>query len=120
MKHTTFVQLTRRELDTVLAALRTYVNLGYGDPGLRPLDIHDIAAEHDTSLGAEEIDTLCEELNESLPIEWAHECPRCDCDTVEGGAVEIEDDMTTQRCWCPECGAEWILGFGLVSVSILP
>ena len=44
----------RAELVTVLAALTVYKNLGYGDPGNRPIQIHDIAAPNDVMSSLDE------------------------------------------------------------------
>lgn len=51
---------------TVLAALRFYQAKGQGDPYNRSLDIHEIAingGEVVSSLDADDIDNLCQELN---------------------------------------------------------
>lgn len=59
------LQLDQEELNTVLAALRTYQEAGYGDPFNRPDRIQAIAAPtiNDTSLDDSAIDNLCERLN---------------------------------------------------------
>lgn len=61
------------ELNTILAALRTYQELGYGTPALRPDRINDIACPtiDDTSLDDAAIDELCERLN-CAPAEEAN------------------------------------------------
>lgn len=61
----TTITLEDAELDTVLAALRTYQEAGYGDPFKRPDRIQDIACpdEDSTSLCDEDIDALCERIN---------------------------------------------------------
>ncbi|WP_372997458.1 hypothetical protein [Marinobacter sp.] len=52
-------------LHTILAALRTYQGLGYGDPDNRPNDIHEIATNggDQISMDAVGIAELCEMLN---------------------------------------------------------
>jgi len=52
-------------LHTILAALRTYQGLGYGDPENRPNDIHEIATNggDQISMDAVGIAELCEMLN---------------------------------------------------------
>jgi hypothetical protein len=58
------VLVSRGELATILAALRTYQEAGYGDPDRRPDRIHDIAAgDLWTSLDDAGIDDLCERIN---------------------------------------------------------
>ncbi|MDE4297165.1 hypothetical protein PXK56_18430 [Phaeobacter gallaeciensis] len=56
------VELTGRERDTILAALRHYQRV----PKHEILDLVDIATNGDehVALSGEEIDTLCEELNQ--------------------------------------------------------
>lgn len=58
-------ELSPAERNTVLAALRTYQEAGYGDPANRPQRIQDIACPSisDTSLDDAGIDELCEQLN---------------------------------------------------------
>ena len=53
------------ELATILAALRNYQQQGLCDPAKRSPDLDDIATNGGTvaALSAEEIDTLCENLN---------------------------------------------------------
>lgn len=53
------------ELNTILAALRYYQHNGMGEPNNRPDWLEDIACptEDDTSLDAEGIDFLCDQLN---------------------------------------------------------
>jgi hypothetical protein len=53
------------QLNTVLAALRLYQSCGYGNSGLRPDWVQEIAAPtiNDTSLDSDGIDALCEQLN---------------------------------------------------------
>lgn len=56
--------VSRGELATILAALRTYQEAGYGDPDRRPDAIHEIAAgDLWTSLDDAGIDDLCERIN---------------------------------------------------------
>lgn len=102
-----FVQLQDRELDTILAALRHWQRTDMDS---------EIAREHGKPLDVTEIDTLCQHLNCSAPVEFAHECPYCDNEDVEGGSVEIEDDMATQVCYCGDCKAQWVVSFGLFDV----
>jgi hypothetical protein len=60
-------EIDNEELATILAALRTYQEAGYGEPCNRPDRIQDIATQGDgteyTSLDADDIDELCERLN---------------------------------------------------------
>jgi predicted DNA-binding transcriptional regulator AlpA len=58
-------EIDNAERDTILAALRTYQEAGYGDPNNRPDRIQDIACPtiDDTSLDDDAIDRLCERLN---------------------------------------------------------
>lgn len=58
-------EISDQEHATVLAALRTYQQRGYGDPANRPDNIHEIATNCDLviSLDDEGIDALCERLN---------------------------------------------------------
>lgn len=60
-------------LHTILAALRTYQELGYGEPDIRPNDIHDIATNggDQISMDDEGISDLCEMLN-SGDLELTH------------------------------------------------
>ena len=54
----------RAELATILAALRTYQEAGYGDPIKRPSRIDDIASgDHGRGLHGDEICDLCERIN---------------------------------------------------------
>lgn len=55
--------LEQCEIDTILAALRFYQHCGMGDPVNRPVWLHDIAANNDTSLDDNGIDKLCETIN---------------------------------------------------------
>jgi hypothetical protein len=62
------VQLTieNQDLHTILAALKVYQDLGYGEPANRPMAVHDIAigGELDViSLDDAGIDDLCERIN---------------------------------------------------------
>jgi len=58
------ITVDRAELATILAALRTYQEAGYGTPVLRPARIHDIASGDDwNSLDDAGIDDLCERIN---------------------------------------------------------
>lgn len=59
------VTLSDQDVNTILAALRTYQQCGYGDPGQRPDDIHDLATNGDEqiSMDDESIDRLCERIN---------------------------------------------------------
>ena len=62
------VSVSDEQLAAILAALRTYQQLGYSDPNQRPDDIHDIATDGDTlvSLDDEGIDELCDLLNSPI------------------------------------------------------
>lgn len=59
------VRLSDQEVNTILAALRTYQAAGYGDPFARPDDIHEIATRGDEqiSMDDEGINSLCERIN---------------------------------------------------------
>ena len=59
------IDLDGQEINTILAALRTYQEAGYGEPCNRPLRIHDIATNDDSeiSMNDEAIDALCEKIN---------------------------------------------------------
>ena len=59
--------LQPQDVNTILAALRTYQEAGYGEPCNRPERIHDIATDgdNDTSLDSAGIDDLCERINTS-------------------------------------------------------
>lgn len=59
------IEIDKAETDTILAALRTYQEKGYGDPCMRPDRIQAIAAPtiDDTSLDDAGIDELCERIN---------------------------------------------------------
>ena len=59
------IEIDSQDLNTILAALRTYQAAGYGEPCNRPLPIHDIATNMDAeiSMNDEGIDDLCERLN---------------------------------------------------------
>lgn len=52
-------------LHTILAALRTYQELGYGDPDNRPNDIHELATNggDQISMDDEGVEELCQMLN---------------------------------------------------------
>lgn len=64
MSKTTII-LDDDELNTVLAALRTYQECGYAEPANRPDRINDIATNcgEQISLTDESIDALCERIN---------------------------------------------------------
>lgn len=55
----------QQERNTVLAALRVYQRLGYGDPGKQPDWVHEIASDgfQDVTLDDDAIDSLCERIN---------------------------------------------------------
>lgn len=57
------MNLTARELATVLAALRIYQQALHLNGGEPPADVHDIACEAGLPLSVDEIDALCEQLN---------------------------------------------------------
>lgn len=64
MTHPEIHSLEADEIATIIAALRTYQEAGYGDPANRPDRIHEIATAGDVvSLDADAIDRLCERLN---------------------------------------------------------
>lgn len=62
-------KLTKRELDTILAALRFWqedaIQEDSSDPhGFAiPADFADIALEHGNALSSKEVDALCQDLN---------------------------------------------------------
>lgn len=115
-----FHQLYNTECDMIIAALRLWQHVVKRDPIKIPAEIYEIASERKGEpLSLEWIDSLCEELNYPLPIEWSDECPACHSNEVTGYSVEIADDMATQRCSCDECGAEWVTAYGLFSVERL-
>jgi hypothetical protein len=102
------MNLDNQEVNTILAALRTYQAAGYGEPCNRPLPIHAIATDDDNeiSMNAEAIDELCEKINCSEDLQ-SDACPVCKAGDVEGGPVDIGEQSATQECNCLECGADW-------------
>ena len=60
------ISLDDDQRNTILAALRVYQGLGYGDPNNRPPAIQEIACPDDgesQSLDDEAIDELCQAIN---------------------------------------------------------
>ena len=122
-----YYQLTTRERNIILAALRVYQQAlcpaVYGDkPGyMMANDVISIVSDagHVPPTG-EHIDKLCEEINTAPPVETADQCPKCKrrgCEVV-GMSVTIEDHTAVQPCYCVECNAEWDLVFGLTEVKV--
>lgn len=65
------IKIDSQDRNTILAALRTYQALGYGEPCNRPLPIHDIATnlDNETSMDSAGIDELCERINDAEELQ---------------------------------------------------
>lgn len=48
----------------------------------------------------------------------SNECPKCGCDCVEGGHVEIDAGGAWQPVSCNECEAEWVDIYKLTDVEM--
>ena len=107
-----FYQLYTRETDHIIAALRLWQHIEKHDVIRIPEEIRQIQQEHGLPFTDDDIDTLCEGLN-TAPTD-SHKCIDKGCDgDIEGGYIQIEDDVATQDCYCLKCGAQWIDAYGL-------
>jgi hypothetical protein len=93
------MKFTREELGTVLAALRFWQSQGMADdPSIRPNGLHEIATDCDklTSLCGDDIDELCERLNdgEHLVDHTKLTCGHCKQLIEKGEEVESTSDGT--------------------------
>lgn len=81
-------------LHTILAALRTYQELGYGDPDIRPNDIHDIATNGGDQISMDNagIEELCQMLNFG-DLELTHKDERT---TSQGPFTVTQGDDSTR------------------------
>lgn len=57
------MKLTKRERDTILAALRTYQAGMHMNDGNPPIDVECIASENGEPLTIEQVEKLCEKIN---------------------------------------------------------
>lgn len=46
-----------------------------------------------------------------------NKCVSCDSDNIEGGHVNIDSGLATQRVWCNDCYGIWMDEYKLVRVS---
>lgn len=129
-----FHQVTDRERDTILAALRLWQRFLAWRKKLRRRgetpdgdEFIDIAAENGDILQPADIDKLCDELNCGVPVRDIYECVHCGAsglcddgeDVMHHDAVELDDNGATAIATCRECGGRAILAFGLYGVTKL-